>query len=53
MADEAANEAFARRHLALGFTDVSVVPRGVAEARLRRIADEILPALRSEFAPAG
>ncbi len=53
VADEPAFEAFARRHLALGFTDVSVVPRGVPEARLRRIAAEILPALRAEFAPTG
>ena len=45
---EAAYEAFARRHLALGFTDISVVPKGVPEARLRRIANEIVPALREE-----
>jgi len=48
VASEAAYEAFARRHLALGFTDISVVPRGVPEARLRRIATEIIPALREE-----
>ena len=46
VASEGAYEAFARRHLELGFTDISVVPRGVPEARLRRIATEIVPALR-------
>ena len=49
VASEAAYEAFARRHLALGFTDISVVPRGVPEARLRRIATEVIPALREEI----
>jgi alkanesulfonate monooxygenase SsuD/methylene tetrahydromethanopterin reductase-like flavin-dependent oxidoreductase (luciferase family) len=48
VASEAAYEAFARRHLALGFTDIAVVPRGVPEARLRRIATEVIPALRDE-----
>lgn len=51
LADEAAYAAFARRHLALGFTDISAVPRGVPAERLRRIATEILPELRAEFAP--
>jgi alkanesulfonate monooxygenase SsuD/methylene tetrahydromethanopterin reductase-like flavin-dependent oxidoreductase (luciferase family) len=50
LASEAAYETFARRHLELGFTDISVVPRGVPEARLRRIASEVVPALRSAFA---
>jgi alkanesulfonate monooxygenase SsuD/methylene tetrahydromethanopterin reductase-like flavin-dependent oxidoreductase (luciferase family) len=45
--DEATFEAFARRHLALGFTDISVVPGATPAARLRRIADEVLPALRA------
>ncbi len=49
---EAAYEAFARRHLELGFTDISAVPRGVPEARLRRIATEVVPALRMAFTPA-
>jgi hypothetical protein len=49
VASEAAYEAFARRHLELGFTDISVVPRGVPEARLRRIATDVIPALRYEF----
>jgi F420-dependent oxidoreductase-like protein len=49
LASEAAYEAFARRHLALGFTDISVVPRGVPEARLRRIAGEVIPALRADL----
>jgi alkanesulfonate monooxygenase SsuD/methylene tetrahydromethanopterin reductase-like flavin-dependent oxidoreductase (luciferase family) len=51
VASEAAYEAFARHHLELGFTDISVVPKGVPEARLRRIAHEIIPALRVEFGP--
>ena len=49
VASEAAYEAFARRHLELGFTDISVVPRGVPEDRLRRIAGDVIPALREEF----
>jgi alkanesulfonate monooxygenase SsuD/methylene tetrahydromethanopterin reductase-like flavin-dependent oxidoreductase (luciferase family) len=53
VASEAAYQTFARRHLALGFTDISVVPKDVPEARLRTIAREIIPALRSEFGPAG
>jgi alkanesulfonate monooxygenase SsuD/methylene tetrahydromethanopterin reductase-like flavin-dependent oxidoreductase (luciferase family) len=48
VASEAAYEAFARRHLQLGFTDIAVVPRGVPEARLRRIATEVIPSLRDE-----
>ena len=52
VASEAAFEAFARHHLELGFTDISVVPKGVPEVRLRRIASEIIPALRAEFGPA-
>jgi alkanesulfonate monooxygenase SsuD/methylene tetrahydromethanopterin reductase-like flavin-dependent oxidoreductase (luciferase family) len=48
---EASYEAFARRQLELGFTDVSVVPAGVPVARLRRIAETVVPALRAEFAP--
>lgn len=50
LASEAAFEAFARRHLALGFTDITAVPRDVPEARLRRIATEIVPALREAHA---
>jgi alkanesulfonate monooxygenase SsuD/methylene tetrahydromethanopterin reductase-like flavin-dependent oxidoreductase (luciferase family) len=49
VASEAAFEAFARHHLALGFTDISVVPRDVPEPRLRAIALEVIPALRAEF----
>ncbi|MEO5965184.1 MAG: hypothetical protein ABIR11_06940, partial [Candidatus Limnocylindrales bacterium] len=45
-------EAFVRRHLEAGFTDVCVVPSGVPVARLRSIARTIVPALREEFAPA-
>ena len=45
--DEGTFEAFARRHLELGFTDIAVVPGATPETRLRRIADEILPALRA------
>ena len=51
VASEAAYEAFARRQLELGFTDVSVVPLGVPVERLRRIAEAVVPALRAEFAP--
>jgi alkanesulfonate monooxygenase SsuD/methylene tetrahydromethanopterin reductase-like flavin-dependent oxidoreductase (luciferase family) len=51
VASEAAYEAFARRHLELGFTDISVVPAGVPVERLRRIAEEVIPALRAEGAP--
>jgi alkanesulfonate monooxygenase SsuD/methylene tetrahydromethanopterin reductase-like flavin-dependent oxidoreductase (luciferase family) len=53
LADEGAFEAFARRHLELGFTDISVVPRGVPEERLRRIARDVVPVLRAAFAPQG
>lgn len=49
VASEAAYETFARRHLELGFTDISVVPRGVPESRLRTIATEVIPALREEI----
>jgi len=49
VSSEAAYEAFARRHLELGFTDISVVPKGVPEARLRRIATEVIPKLRAEL----
>ncbi len=51
VASEAAYEAFARRQLELGFTDVSVVPLGVPAERLRRIAETVVPALRAEFTP--
>ena len=51
VASEAAYEAFARRQLELGFTDVSVVPLGVPVERLRRIAETVVPVLRAEFAP--
>jgi alkanesulfonate monooxygenase SsuD/methylene tetrahydromethanopterin reductase-like flavin-dependent oxidoreductase (luciferase family) len=47
LASEAAFEDFARRHLALGFTDIAAVPRDVPVARLRRIAEEVIPALRA------
>ena len=50
VASEAAYEAFARHHLSIGFTDVAVVPKGVPAARLRRIAETVIPALREEFA---
>ncbi len=50
VASEATYEAFARRQLELGFTDVSVVPLGVPVERLRRIAETVVPALRAEFA---
>lgn len=51
VASEAAYEAFVHSQLDLGFTDVCVVPRDVPEARLRRIADEVVPRLRAEYAP--
>ncbi len=51
VASEAAYEAFARRQLELGFTDISVVPAGVPVDRLRRIAETVVPDLRQEFAP--
>ncbi len=51
VASEAAYEAFVRRHLELGFTDVSVVPLGVPRARLEAIAERVLPRLRAEFGP--
>jgi alkanesulfonate monooxygenase SsuD/methylene tetrahydromethanopterin reductase-like flavin-dependent oxidoreductase (luciferase family) len=42
---------FARAHLALGFTDISIVPAGPDHrATLRRIAGEAIPALRAEAA---
>ena len=41
-----AYEAFVRRHLELGFTDVCVVPGPAPEARLRAIAASVRPALR-------
>jgi alkanesulfonate monooxygenase SsuD/methylene tetrahydromethanopterin reductase-like flavin-dependent oxidoreductase (luciferase family) len=53
VASEDAYAAFARRHLALGFTDISVVPKGVPMDRLRRIAGDVLPALREEFRARG
>lgn len=49
VASEATYEAFARRQLELGFTDVSVVPLGVPVERLRRIAEMVVPGLRAEF----
>lgn len=52
VASEAAYEAFVRSQLDLGFTDVCVVPRDVPADRLRRIAAEVLPRLRAEYAPA-
>ena len=51
VASQAAYLDFARRHLAMGFTDVSVVPAGVPAERLRDIARNVLPVLRAEFAP--
>lgn len=51
VASEAAYEAFVRRQLDLGFTDVAVVPGSAPVERLRRIADTILPSLRAEYAP--
>ncbi len=49
-ASEAAYADFARRHLAMGFTDISVVPAGVPVERLRRIAEDVVPMLRAEAA---
>ena len=49
VASAEAYEAFVRRHLELGFTDVCVVPRGVPEAVLRQVAADVLPRLREEF----
>jgi alkanesulfonate monooxygenase SsuD/methylene tetrahydromethanopterin reductase-like flavin-dependent oxidoreductase (luciferase family) len=49
---EATYEAFVRRHLELGFTDVCVVPRNIPTDRLRRIAERVLPGLRAEYATA-
>lgn len=48
-ADPVAYEAFARHHLSLGFTDVSVVPGPGPVDRLRPIAEEVVPALRGAF----
>jgi alkanesulfonate monooxygenase SsuD/methylene tetrahydromethanopterin reductase-like flavin-dependent oxidoreductase (luciferase family) len=53
IASEAAYEAFARRHLGLGFTDVSVVAGGVPADRLQRIATEVVPGLREVVPGAG
>ena len=50
VASEASYEAFVRRHLELGFTDVCVVPLGVPRDRLRSIAGRVIPRLRAEFA---
>lgn len=57
-ADVAASETafvdFARRHRALGFTDISVIPAAPEHAPvLRRIARDRIPELRAEFAAAG
>jgi alkanesulfonate monooxygenase SsuD/methylene tetrahydromethanopterin reductase-like flavin-dependent oxidoreductase (luciferase family) len=42
---------FARRHHALGFTDISVIPPGIQDLpTLRRTALERIPELRAEFA---
>lgn len=51
-ADDTAYLDFARRHLALGFTDITVVPGSASGARLRHIADELVPQLREEAAGA-
>jgi len=48
---EDAYEAFVRRHLEAGFTDVCVVPGSAPVERLRRIAETVVPHLREEFAP--
>jgi alkanesulfonate monooxygenase SsuD/methylene tetrahydromethanopterin reductase-like flavin-dependent oxidoreductase (luciferase family) len=52
VASEDAYEAFVRRHLEAGFTDVAVVPGSAPVDRLRRIAEGVVPALRAEFSPA-
>lgn len=52
VASEDTYEAFVRRHLQLGFTDVCVVPGQAPSARLRRIAESVIPRLREEFASA-
>jgi alkanesulfonate monooxygenase SsuD/methylene tetrahydromethanopterin reductase-like flavin-dependent oxidoreductase (luciferase family) len=42
---------FARRHVELGFTDISVIPPATRDLpTLRRIALERIPELRAEFA---
>ena len=51
VASEDAYEAFVRRHLEAGFTDVCVVPGSAPVGRLRRIAETVVPRLREEFAP--
>jgi len=51
VASEDAYEAFVRRHLEAGFTDVCVVPGSAPVERLRRIAQTVVPRLREEFAP--
>ncbi|HEY3336410.1 MAG TPA: LLM class flavin-dependent oxidoreductase [Candidatus Limnocylindrales bacterium] len=51
VASEDAYEAFVRRHLEAGFTDVCVVPGSAPVERLRRIAEQVVPGLRQEFAP--
>ena len=51
VASEDAYEAFVRRHLEAGFTDVCVVPGSAPVERLRRIAETVVPRLREEFAP--
>jgi hypothetical protein len=45
--DPAAYVAFARRHLELGFTDIAVSLGDAPRATVRRIAEEVVPALRS------
>ena len=51
VASEDAYEAFVRRHLEAGFTDVCVVPGTAPADRLRRIAETVVPRLREEFEP--
>ena len=51
VASEDAYEAFVRRHLEAGFTDVCVVPGSAPVERLQRIAQTVVPRLREEFAP--
>ena len=51
VASQDAYEAFVRRHLEAGFSDVCVVPGSAPVERLRRIAETVVPRLREEFAP--
>jgi alkanesulfonate monooxygenase SsuD/methylene tetrahydromethanopterin reductase-like flavin-dependent oxidoreductase (luciferase family) len=48
VATPAAYASFARRHLAMGFTDISIATAGIPVDALRIIASDVVPELRAE-----